>query len=143
MTDERPVRACAIQNHASEKPQLWTLWETDPQFQTALLQCVESYQTLDRYNFDLPYFNTLVWQDFPNIAAVEATNTALHNECWLDEVEFDLGHPNENPPIATMHRRLQEQRDTHGGWSVTCVLKPMPALMCPAWSIRNAGNERQ
>src|SRR5215475_8642444 len=127
MTDERPVRACAVQEHVFEKPHLWTLWETDPQFQAPLLQWVEASQALDRLclqksdapyeyinNFDLPYWHTLVWQDFPNMAAVEVANTALHGKHWLREVEWDLEHPNQDPPIATMHQRLQEQRETWG-----------------------------
>jgi len=54
-----------------------------------------------------------VWQDFPTMAEVEAANVALPNEQWLWEVELQFHNPREEPPIATLHLRLQYHRDVY------------------------------
>jgi len=44
---------------------------------------------------------------------VEAANVALPNEHWLWEVGLQFDNPREAPPIATLHQRLQYQRDVY------------------------------
>jgi len=113
MTNCQTVRACAIQlvEDPADAP-LITLWETDPRFQAALRHCETLESTRSQVD-ERPRCIVLVWQDFPTIAAVEAANAAWHNEQWLWEVGLQFDNPHEAPPIATLHQRLQYQRDVY------------------------------
>jgi hypothetical protein len=113
MTEGQPVRACAIQLiEDPEEAPLITLWETDARFQGALRDCEALEHTRSRVD-GRPRCLVLVWQDFPTLAEVEAANVALHNEQWLWEVGLQFDNPREAPPIATLHQRLQYQRDVY------------------------------
>jgi hypothetical protein len=114
MSDHRPVRACAIQSYAGEDvPRyLTTLWETDPHFQEIMIQAVEgsnaSRRALEPDADEL--LSTVLWEDFPSIAAVDAANTALHQEKYLDELQRQVNGPNSPDPSNTVSQRLQNDR---------------------------------
>ena len=113
MSDCETVCACAIQLiEDPEDAPLITLWETDARFQGALRYCEALEHARSRVD-GRPLCMVLVWQDFPTMAAVEAANVALHNEQWLWEVGLQFDDPREAPPIATLHQRLQAQRDVY------------------------------
>jgi hypothetical protein len=121
MTDQRPVRACAI-TQQYEEPPLMTLWETVPRFQGQLLQWVEGSNARDRELRRLhnvvdededDLIHTLIWQDFPTIAAVEAANVALHEAHCFDEVRWWVEGWSKEPAIPTVHARLQRQREQY------------------------------
>ena len=55
--------------------------------------------------------HSLIWRDFPSIAAVDAANVALHEEKYFEELERQFADPRAAPPISTVQQRVQHDRE--------------------------------
>jgi hypothetical protein len=124
MPDQRPIRACAIQEYAFEEPRLISLWETDPHFQTKMIEAVNQSNALDREIEPDPAMledrggplHAVVWQTFSIASAVATANDALHEEKFFEELEEQLDG-NDGAPIPTVQQRIQADRVWIQKWS--------------------------